>query len=251
MPPGPAIELDAIHFRYGDGPAVLEAVSFTSAPGELVAILGPSGCGKSTLLRLLAGLLQPNVGQIRPAPQSLSPAFIFQDPTLLAWASVVDNIALPLRLRGVSRPERTRAARHWAEAIGLGHALGYYPRQLSGGMKMRVSLARALITQPTLLLLDEPYSALDAITRNRLNEDLCALHRVEQWTAFFVTHSVTEAVFLASRILLLSSHPGRIARVWQSPLPPLRNAALRENPAFHQAVADVTAELNQLSSGWG
>lgn len=242
----PAIHLENLGKRFDCGPWVIEAVQLSVQPGEMVALLGPSGCGKSTLLRIIAGLLPATTGQVRAECADPEPAFIFQDATLLAWADLLDNIALPLRIRGVERRERRERALYWAQQLGLADAVSYYPRQLSGGMRMRVSLARALITRPNLLLLDEPYSALDALTRNRLNDELLQLHRADPWTAFFVTHSVSEAAFVADRIILFSGKPGRICRIVTNPLPPNRDRHIRETTAFHQLVAELTRAIDEI-----
>ena len=245
MAEGPDIALEGITQRFGDESTVLEDVSFSAASGEIVAIVGPSGCGKTTLLRIIAGLLQPTSGTVRHAGNAIHPAYIFQDATLLPWASVEDNIALPARLMGQERQQRRELARHWAERVGLEKVTTYYPRQLSGGMKMRVSIARALSQSPNLLLLDEPFGALDTITRNRLNEELLALHRQSRWTAFFVTHSVTEAVFLSHRVVILGHQPGRVAAVIENTLPAERSAATRESLEFQQRLAEATARLQE------
>lgn len=246
MPDGPAIALAEISKQFGHGPLVLDRVSLSAHPGQIVAVVGPSGCGKSTLLRIIAGLLKASSGSIERAGPDVNAAFIFQDATLLPWAKVADNIALPLRLKGVARGERLARAREWAARVGLSDALAYYPRQLSGGMRMRVSIARALSLSPNLLLLDEPFGALDAITRNRLNEELLDLHGDSRWTAFFVTHSVNEAVFLSHRIVILGDNPGRVSAVIENPLPFPRNAHTRESLQFQQRVAETTARLHEV-----
>lgn len=249
MAEGPAITLRGIAKRFGDGPLVLKDISLEARPGEIVAVVGPSGCGKSTLLRIIAGLISKTAGTIHTGGPEVHPAFIFQDATLLPWARVLDNIALPLRLKGVARRERLETAREWARRVGLREAGGYYPRQLSGGMRMRVSIARALSTKPNLLLLDEPFGALDAITRNRLNEELLGLHADAGWTAFFVTHSVTEAVFLSHRVVILADSPGRISTVIENSLPFPRDARTRESLGFQQLVAETTARLQEVLHG--
>ena len=246
MADGPTITLDKISKRFGDGPLVLDEISLTAGSGEIVAIVGPSGCGKSTLLRLVADLLPASSGEITASGNEVDAAFIFQDPTLLPWATVRDNIALPGRLKGVSRSSREDSASDWASRLGLRRALDYYPRQLSGGMRMRVSIARALSQFPNLLLLDEPFGALDAITRNRLNEELLELHAQSGWTAFFVTHSVSEAVFLSHRIVIMENHPGRVAATMENPLPFPRDAHTRERVEFQQLVAEATAKLHEV-----
>ena len=175
-------------------------------------------------------------------------AFIFQDPNLLPWASVLDNVALPLRLNGIGRETRERVAAEWTRRVGLEAVPHYFPRQLSGGMRMRVSIARALATGPGVLLLDEPFGALDAITRNGLNEELLRLHRESRWTGFFVTHSVTEAVFLSHRVVIMGHNPGRVAAVLENTLPQPRDARTRESLEFQQRVAEATARLHEVLS---
>lgn len=246
MPAGPAIALTDISKRFGDGPLVLDRVSLSAQPGEIVAVVGPSGCGKSTLLRLVAGLLKASGGTIEQSGPTIHPAFIFQDATLLPWATVRQNIALPLRLKGVSRDKRDQVTVDWARRVGLQEVLDYHPRQLSGGMKMRVSIARALSLSPNLLLLDEPFGALDAITRNRLNEELLDLHQDTGWTAFFVTHSVNEAVFLSHRIVILSNNPGSVSAVIENPLQFPRDSHTRESLEFQQRVAETTTRLHEV-----
>ena len=245
MPEGPAIQLQKVSKRFGDGPLVLDSVSLEADPGEIISIVGPSGCGKSTLLRMIAGLIKCSSGSLGHLGVEPIPAFIFQDATLLPWATVEENISLPLRLKGIPKKERIAVTRNWAHRVGLDGVGTYYPRQLSGGMKMRVSIARAFSLSPNTLLLDEPFGALDAITRNRLNEVLLGLHRDSGCTAFFVTHSVTEAVFLSHRMVILSPQPGRVTSLIRNPLPFPRDAHTRESLEFQQLVAEASAALNQ------
>ena len=246
MPEGPAISLEGVSKRFPQGPGVLENIFLNSGPGEITAIVGPSGCGKSTLLRIIAGLIPATSGEVLHAGSALETAFIFQDATLLPWATVEANIALPLRLKGMLPVRRRKIAREWSRRVGLEEVLHYYPRQLSGGMKMRVSIARALSLSPNVLLLDEPFGALDAITRNGLNEELLHLHARDRWTAFFVTHSVSEAVFLSHRVVIMDDRPGRIAGILENPLPFPRDAQTRESIEFQQRVAEATARLRQV-----
>jgi len=182
------------------------------AEGDFLALLGPSGCGKSTLLRMIAGLVEPSAGRLDWARDARSEiGFVFQEPTLMPWATALRNVALPLELAGVRRHEAERRAAEWLARVELAGFEEAYPRALSGGMRMRVSIARALVTRPRLLLMDEPFAALDEITRFRLNADLLKLWQEERFTAVFVTHSVFESVFLAERIVILSPRPGRVA----------------------------------------
>src|SRR5690242_1718697 len=207
-------ELRGVAKTFRSGTAALAGLDLAVAPGELLSLLGPSGCGKSTALRLLAGLSAPDAGSRRLDPALAERGrigFVFQEPTLMPWATAEANVFLPLRLAGVAwREARDRVAAS-LEAVGLAGFEGAYPRELSGGMRMRVSIARAYVTRPRLILLDEPFAALDEITRFRLNEDLLRLQRHERWTVVFVTHSVFEAVFLSTRVLVMTGRPGRIA----------------------------------------
>jgi NitT/TauT family transport system ATP-binding protein len=248
----PAVELEAIAKRFGDGPTVLESISLTARPGEMISLLGPSGCGKSTLLRLIAGLTPPSAGSLRVAGRpagdpAASVAFVFQEATLLPWLSVRANVEVPLRLGGAAPADRTAASTRLLELVGLGGRGEAYPRQLSGGQRMRVSLARALSLAPRLLLLDEPFGALDEMTRERLNEELLALQAAGGWTGFFVTHSVAEAVFLSHRILILSAHPGRVHAEVPVTLPHPRTADTRLQPDYLRLVAQVSRQLRTVS----
>ena len=233
---GIGIEVRGVRRAFDDNVVALDGLSFGVAPGEFLAILGPSGCGKSTLLRLIAGLDQPQGGTVRmnpPADRS-DVAYVFQDAHLLPWRNVVANVALPLELAHVDRRSRAAAARDAIEQVGLSDAADRYPNQLSGGMRMRVSLARAMVTRPKLLLLDEPFAALDEITRQRLDEQLRELWADLRMTVVFVTHSTAEAVFLAERAIMLSARPGRIVEDHRIDLPAERAGALRATPQFAQ-----------------
>ncbi len=218
----------ALAKSFDNGVAALAGVDLTVTPGEFLGVLGPSGCGKSTLLRILAGLLEPSAGRLERAPGLAGRiGFVFQEPTLMPWATVADNVYLPLRLAGMTREAVSPRITAMLESLGLGEFAAAYPRQLSGGMRMRVSIARALVTEPTLLLLDEPFAALDEITRFKLNEDLRVLWRQLRCTIIFVTHSVFESVFLTNRILVMTKRPGRIAADLAIDLPETRDNALR------------------------
>jgi len=250
----PHVAFRAVSKRFGDGPLVLDGLDLRVEPNEFVALIGPSGCGKSTLLRLVAGLSPVSGGELlvdgqAPARGHAGTAFIFQEPTLLPWLNVHHNIEVPLRLRGTPPAERRRLSAGMLELVRLQDAQRKYPRQLSGGMKMRVSVARALVQSPRLLLMDEPFGALDEMTRHHLNEELLELRRAQNWTAFFVTHSVAEAVFLSSRILVMAANPGRIVAEIAVPLAYPRGPELREQAAFHDVVARVTAELRRTEEG--
>ncbi|RVT97734.1 ABC transporter ATP-binding protein [Rhodovarius crocodyli] len=207
----------------------LAGLDLDIAEGEFLAVLGPSGCGKSTMLRLIAGLEAPDAGTITAPGRDIG--FVFQEPTLMPWAGALRNVALPLELAGMPRRQAEARAAQMLERVGLGDFAAAYPRALSGGMRMRVSIARALVTRPRLLLMDEPFAALDEITRFRLNNDLLALWRELRCTVVFVTHSVFESVYLAERIAVMSARPGRV--VAQHLVP----AADRAEPEFRTSAA--------------
>lgn len=251
MKPPPLIHCQALAKRFdAAGPAVLGPLDLSVAPGEFVSILGPSGCGKSTLLRLVSGLLAPSSGTLavdaRP-PGSLDDlAYVFQDATLLPWLRVDANVETLLRLRRVPAAERARRRDAALDLVRLTEKARAYPRQLSGGQRMRVSLARALALEPRVLLLDEPFGALDEMTRDHLGEELLAIRARQAWTALFVTHSVAEAVFLSTRILVLAPHPGRIAHDLTVDLPYPRNHETRRAPDYLRLVADVSARLRAV-----
>ncbi len=245
------VQFDAVRKRYGDGPLVLEGINLAVAPGDFITLIGPSGCGKSTVLKLVSGLNPASEGGLTvlgttPKQARDRQAFIFQDATLLPWHTAEGNTELPLRLRGVTAAERKAKAREMLALVGLDKVSGYYPRQLSGGMKMRVSIARALTLAPELLLLDEPFGALDEMTRNRLNEELLTIRERSRFTAMFVTHSVSEAVFLSNRILVMAANPGRIHAEVKVEFPYPRRADLRATPAFQARVNEVSRLLHQV-----
>ena len=230
----PLLKLDAINKVYQNGTAALQNVNLAVYPGEFISLVGPSGCGKSTVLRLVAGLGQPTGGTLdwQTPAQDRHLAFVFQDPALMPWANVVDNVHLPLKLKGQrlrSVRARIQEAINTVALCGCEHS---YPRQLSGGMKMRVSIARALVTKPQILLMDEPFGALDEIVRDHLNEQLLQLWERTGKTIAFVTHSIPEAVYLSTKIVVMSPRPGRITDVIESPLPKERPLDIRDTPEF-------------------
>ena len=239
---GARIEVRGVSREFDGGVVALDRLSFDVAPGEFLAILGPSGCGKSTLLRLIAGLDSPQSGAISVTSAGFEPAnlgrsdvaYVFQDAHLLPWRNVLHNVALPLELAHADRATRLEAARNAIEQVGLTDATNRYPNQLSGGMRMRVSLARAMVIRPKLLLLDEPFAALDEITRQRLDERLRALWADAEMTVLFVTHSTAEAVFLAERAVVLSQRPGRIVEDHRIELPGERDGSTRATAQFAQ-----------------
>jgi NitT/TauT family transport system ATP-binding protein len=247
----PIVQLEDVGKRFGQGPAVLARIALEAERGEFVSLIGPSGCGKSTLLRLIAGLTTPTTGTIfvdgrPPASARGEIFFVFQDAHLLPWRRVAANVELPLMLRGDPRARRRERVRDMLELVGLEAAADKFPWQLSGGMKMRVSIARALSVAPRILLLDEPFGALDEMTRDRLNEDLLAIRERDPFTAFFVTHSVAEAVFLSNRVVVLAANPGRVSATIEVPFAYPRTAELRETPAFLAKLAETTRALRAV-----
>jgi len=244
------IEIAGVSKRYGNGHAVLDSVSLKVDKEEFVSIIGPSGCGKSTILKLIAGLALPTAGTIRVegmTPQQAREiiSFVFQDATLLPWRTVKDNVALGLELEHVPGERREKEIAALLELVGLQRVAKAYPRELSGGMKMRVSIARALATNPRVMLLDEPFAALDEMSRDRLNEEILRLRAEQNWTAVFVTHSVSEAVFLSDRIAVLAPNPGRVYGEFRVELPAPRTSAIRNSPEFDAIVSRVSHTLRE------
>jgi NitT/TauT family transport system ATP-binding protein len=245
---GSAVAVRGVRHVFPGGVVAVEAMDLDVAAGEFLAILGPSGCGKSTLLRIIAGLEKPTAGDVavsRPDAKRLDVAYVFQDAHLLPWRTVLSNAALPLELRGVDPEQRRATATDALVKVGLGDALARYPAQLSGGMRMRVSLARAMVTSPTLLLLDEPFAALDEITRQRLDEQLRELWQARRMTVIFVTHSTSEAVFLAERAVVLSKRPGRIVADRPVELPAQRAGDVRATEPFARETRFVYEALER------
>jgi NitT/TauT family transport system ATP-binding protein len=243
----PEIVLQSVSKRY-QGTAAVENVSLTIERGEFVTFLGPSGCGKSTLLKLVSGLSPVSEGQVQvngmtPENARETMSFIFQDATLLPWRTVEENVGLGLELEYAARPIRKERVAKMLELVRLDHVARSYPRQLSGGMKMRASIARALVSRPRILLMDEPFAALDEMSRDRLNEELLRLYTEHKWTVLFVTHSVAEAVFLSTRIVILAPHPGRVAHQLHVNLPWPRTADTRESTAFEEVVTQASRML--------
>jgi len=242
------VEMAGVTKQYAKGPVILDGIDLKIAKGDFVSIIGPSGCGKSTVLKLISGLAWPTGGEIRvdgmtPKNARETISYVFQDATLLPWRTVRQNVGLGLELEHVARPTREKAVSSLLQLVGLDHVANSYPRELSGGMKMRVSIARALASQPRLLLMDEPFAALDEMSRDRLNEEVLRLHEEQKWTAVFVTHSVAEAVFLSKRVIVLAPNPGRIHAQFCVPLPIPRTLSLREEPAYDEIVTQVSRSL--------
>jgi NitT/TauT family transport system ATP-binding protein len=244
--PAAAVDIRGACKTYPNGTRALEPIDLTLREGEFVTIVGPSGCGKSTLLRLIAGLSPPTGGSIVISEGFTSPrlACVFQSPTLMPWASVQANVRLPLDLAGIARAEADKTTHHALERVGLQEFAHSFPRELSGGMQMRVSIARALVTGPRLLLMDEPFGALDEITRHRLDREFSELSARENLTVLFVTHSIYEAVFLSSRVLVMSPRPGRIHAEIGIDAP-------RPRPDSFRGTAEFAAHSAQLSEMLG
>ena len=239
--------LDRVTQRFASGTTAVSDLHLDVQEGEFLSLLGPSGCGKSTVLRLIAGLIEPTSGTVlRPGGRQADRdvGFVFQEPTLMPWASAFTNVWLPLRLKGVSKRaahDRVMAA---LDGVGLAGFAGAYPRELSGGMKMRVSIARALVTEPRLLLLDEPFAALDEITRFKLNNDLLDLWGRLGFTVVFVTHSVFESVYLSTRIAVMAARPGRIIRTLTVDEPYPRLDSFRTTEAYAASCRETSTALH-------
>jgi NitT/TauT family transport system ATP-binding protein len=251
-PKNPLITFRNVSKKYANGTVALNNINFSIGDGEFVSLLGPSGCGKSTLLRMIAGLGSVTSGAIdwiagRPSGHASTTdvGFVFQEPTLMPWATVFNNVYLPLKLAGINRREAKPRIDEALVMVGLEHFADAYPRQLSGGMKMRVSIARALVVHPKVLLLDEPFAALDEITRFRLNNDLLELWHRQRWTVIFVTHSVFESVYLSQRIVVMSARPGRVLSDLPISAPYPRDEEFRNSGIYHEFCRMTSAELGR------
>jgi NitT/TauT family transport system ATP-binding protein len=229
------VTLQGVGKRFASGTQALADVDLAIEEGEFLSILGPSGCGKSTLLRLVAGLVAPSSGRLDWAAGQAARrdvGFVFQEATLLPWSDALTNVRLPLRLLKLDRAEQESRAAEALAAVGLKGFERAYPRELSGGMRMRVSIARALVTRPALLLMDEPFAALDELTRHKLNDDLLAIWAERRVTVLFVTHSVYESVYLSSRVVVMKARPGRIAAELPVAAPVPREPGFRTSVAY-------------------
>jgi NitT/TauT family transport system ATP-binding protein len=245
--PSALISLNHIRKEFANGTVALADMSMAVREGEFLSLLGPSGCGKSTALRLIAGLLDVSSGSIDwPSGGSAKSdiGFVFQEPTLMPWASVIDNVYLPLKLRGISRSEAMPKIMETLSLVGLADFAKVYPRELSGGMKMRVSIARAIVTEPKLLLMDEPFAALDEITRFKLNDDLLKLREAKSVTVIFVTHSVYESVYLSSRIIVMAARPGRVVADLPVDAPYPRNEDFRATAVYTETCKAASQALH-------
>lgn len=249
---GAALRFEDLSMVFADGTHALDRVSFSVAPGEFVTVVGPSGCGKSTLLRIASGLESHTAGLCSVLgnlsgrgrrPDSGSIGYVFQDATLLPWRTARRNVELLAELHGIPRGERAARAREAIELVGLQGHEEQYPKQLSGGMRMRCSLARSLVMEPQLFLFDEPFGALDEITRERLNDELLRLFRSIGFAGLFITHSIAEAVFLSTRVIVMSARPGRVLADLPVPFAYPREPALRYEAEFAELSGRVSAVL--------
>jgi NitT/TauT family transport system ATP-binding protein len=249
--PRAVVELRGVTKRYSNGTVAVSNVDLDVRTGEFVSLLGPSGCGKTTVLRMIAGLAEVSAGHI-DWPVSADTengramhdiGFVFQEPTLMPWATALQNVVLPLKLKHLRTREATDRAQAALAAVGLEAFGRAYPRELSGGMKMRVSIARALVTAPKILLMDEPFAALDEITRHKLNDDLLALWARERFTVVFVTHSVFESVYLSQRIVVMAARPGRVIADIASSAPLPHDPSFRTSPEYAAACRVVSDRL--------
>ncbi len=255
VPAVPVLEVLSAEKVFSNGVRGLAPIQLAVRPGEFVSLIGPSGCGKSTLLKLIANLIEPSDGRMlwwrggfdRVGDAGKRLAFVFQDPTLMPWARVAANVRLPLDLAGVPRAEAATRARVALENVGLAAAAQNYPRQLSGGMRMRVSIARALVTEPDLLLMDEPFGALDEFSRNKLDEDLVRLSHQRGLTNVFVTHSIYEAVFLSTRVIVMAANPGRVFAQFSVDEPVPRSENFRASDRFAALCRNLSALLSDAS----
>jgi NitT/TauT family transport system ATP-binding protein len=253
QPEKPVISLSGICKRFSNGTLAVKDFTLDVRQNSFVSLLGPSGCGKSTVLRMIAGLGEPSTGTIDWPLSTYDAAgkpvrdlgFVFQEPTLMPWATALRNVMLPLTLAKASRAEAETRAREALTQVGLAGFEGAYPRELSGGMKMRVSIARAIVTRPRILLMDEPFAALDEITRFKLNNDLLSLWRAHQFTVVFVTHSVYESVYLSERIVVMAARPGRVMQDIAVGASYPRDESFRTSSPYNDACRKVSRVLGE------
>lgn len=246
----PAITLSNVSKVYTNGTVALKDLNLTIGEGQFVSLLGPSGCGKSTVLRIIAGLGKMSTGNLywggSRTKQRL--AFVFQEAALMPWATVQNNVRLPLKLAGIPKREVATTVAETLRMVDLQGFEHCYPRELSGGMKMRVSIARALVTKPELLLMDEPFGALDEMTRSKLNSDLLNLWQQKQWTVVFVTHNIYEAVYLSNRVVVMAARPGRVVADVPINAPYPRTEEFRTSPLFNDYCRQISHALSQTVS---
>lgn len=243
----PIIRMDRVRKQFGKSVLAVEDMTLDVYPGDFISFLGPSGCGKSTALKMIAGLLPVTAGTITidkgASASELDMGFVFQEPTLMPWATVFDNVWLPLRLAGIDRKAAGDRVREALVEVGLSRFEKSYPRELSGGMKMRVSIARALVTRPRILLMDEPFAALDEMTRMKLNDDVVRLSAEHALTVIFVTHSVFESAYLSNRVIVMAARPGRVAADMTIAAPWPRDQDFRTTPMFAEECRRISATL--------
>ncbi len=239
----PALEFDGIGMTFPDGTHAIDEVSFSVGRGDFVTVVGPSGCGKSTLLRIASGLLEPTRGTVTIDRERIG--YVFQDPTLMPWRTVRGNVEVLAELHDLPREERHRLGQHAIDLVGLNGFEDHYPKSLSGGMRMRCSLARTLTLRPPIMMFDEPFGAVDEITREHLNEETLRLFEQEGFAGLFITHSISEAVFMSTRVLVMSARPGRIVADYQVPFPYPRDPEIRFDPEF----AALSGELSRALRG--
>jgi NitT/TauT family transport system ATP-binding protein len=256
--PQALIRLARVNKRYSNGTVALRDMSLAVDRGEFVSLLGPSGCGKSTALRMMAGLLALSSGDIEWSGEGAAAdkrrrdiGFVFQEPTLMPWASVFDNVFLPLKIAGVPRARAADDIKAALDLVGLSKFADVYPRELSGGMKMRASIARAMVTRPKLLLMDEPFAALDEMTRAKLNDDVLRLWKALQLTVVFVTHNVWEAVYLSNRVVVMAARPGRVVDDIRIDGPEDRDDVFRTSPLYADYCTRVSRSLKETLAGAG
>lgn len=245
-----AIALNHVSKVYSNGTIALQDMNLTIEKSQFVSLVGPSGCGKSTVLKIIAGLSKMSSGTIESdsidSQRKSKLAFVFQEAALMPWATVIDNVLLPLKLTKVPKKDAIALVEEALELVGLKGFERAYPRQLSGGMQMRVSIARALVTKPDILLMDEPFGALDEITRSKLNNDLLNLWERKHWTVIFVTHNIYESVYLSNRVIVMAARPGRVVADLTIDAPYPRNEEFRTSPLYNQYCRDVSACLSKV-----
>lgn len=246
----PAIAINHVNKVYANGTIALQDLNLKIGEGEFISLVGPSGCGKSTALRLIAGLGKMSSGTINLGNhQKPELAFVFQEAALMPWTNVLENVRLPLKLAGMSPHKSRGAVQEALNLVGLAGFEHSYPRELSGGMKMRVSIARALVTQPSIMLMDEPFGALDEMTRSKLNSDLLTLWQQKHWTGVFVTHNIYEAVYLSNRVIVMAARPGRVVADIKIEAPYPRNFEFRTSRLFNEYCREVSECLSQAVTG--
>jgi NitT/TauT family transport system ATP-binding protein len=249
----PLVVLRNVGKRFANGTIAVKACTLAIPEHSFISLLGPSGCGKSTVLRMIAGLAEPSIGQLEwgdagggaSGRRGRTVSFVFQEPTLLPWATALRNVMMPLMLAHVPKREARARAEEALSRVGLVGFERAYPRQLSGGMKMRVSIARAIVTRPSLLLMDEPFAALDEITRFKLNQDLLDLWLAQRFTVIFVTHSVFESVYLSERVAVMAARPGRVVADIELDAPYPRDESFRTSIAYNELCRDVSRALGE------